>query len=108
MPFPMLLWAFGDQLFERQPFPSERGERPPHARQLDAQAYAPDLLHVERVEPAYGDFYGRCSCGAISLPYWSAEAAQAWRCPREAAECEVDHARRRWNQRVFDAAGVRP
>ena len=89
-----------------------------HPRQhFDAQGSDP-TVHVTRVEPAFGDVYGVCACGARSTPKDSADEAAVWDCPRAYVEAEVMHLRRRlgdvaeekvalaaslWRQRVSDA-----
>lgn len=60
-------------------------------------------LHVPYVVKAFGDFYCRCSCGAISLPCVTENEARQWVCPVQAAELTVAHARARWDARVRDA-----
>jgi hypothetical protein len=76
-----------------------------HAQALALMA--PDIglspeLHARRVEPAFGDFYGVCSCGARSLPLVSHREAAQWECPREEAETTVHVADVLWRRRVAD------
>lgn len=51
------------------------------------------FLHSTRVEPAFGDHYAVCSCGAYSLPMSTEADAEAWKCPRAEAEVDVFQAR---------------
>lgn len=77
------------------------------ARHVDGLVLEP---HARRVETAFGDYYGVCSCGARSLPLVSYTEARIWDCPRDEAETSVLKADILWRRRVADASlmpGVR-
>lgn len=90
-------------------------ERGPHDYALDAVTHLG--VHVlQPVEFAFGDYYGRCSCGARSADFVSRATAADWRCPegealRIFAEslhwARIVTARnlRRWVDRNNDAQG---
>lgn len=83
-------------------------ELAPSADQGDRRFAASDLhaqvgMHCERVEAAFGDFYGVCACGARSLALVTAGDAYLWRCPRHDAEVECARNERRWLARNNDA-----
>jgi hypothetical protein len=88
-------------------------ERGPHDYALDAVTHLG--VHVlQPVEFAFGDVYGRCSCGARSTDFVSRQTAEDWRCPEGEAlrifaeslrEARIVTARnlRRWVDRNNDA-----
>ena len=60
-------------------------------------------IHTTRVEPAVGDWYGVCSCGARSLPCVTLHGAGKWTCPRDEAELEVLRGALHWRARLARA-----
>lgn len=81
-------------------------QTPVHSRQashVDGLRLEP---HERRVEKAFGDFYGVCSCGARSLPLVTFTDARCWECPRDDAETSVLKADLLWRRRVADASGL--
>ena len=60
-------------------------------------------LHAERIERAFGDFYGLCQCGARSLPCAFRLDAERWKCPIGEGEATAAYAMQRWNERVLTA-----
>lgn len=58
------------------------------------------MTHVRGLQFAYGDWYGRCRCGARSLPHSTMAGAVGWQCPRQQADEEVARNEARWQERV--------